>query len=333
MINSGLIAPHLQAFFADYLCQQKRLSPQTIISYRDTFRLLLTFLRDITGIEPCALRVIDLDAPTVLRFLDHLEQQRGNSVSSRNVRLSAIRSFFRLVALRDPDSIGLATRVLAIPIKREDKKLIGYLTRTEIQALLAAPDCSPWAGQRDHALFSTLYNSGARVSEIIALKRDHICFGATTFLQLTGKGRKERTIPLWSETSKVLKAWFCKLGNNAEGIVFPNARGKPLTRDGVDYLLKKASRKATIDCPSLATKTITPHIVRHATAMHLLQAGVDIATIALWLGHESIETTHVYLKADLALKERALGKLDPVDDGRMLRFKADDPLLEFLASF
>jgi len=279
------------------------------------------------------LRVVDFDAPAVLSFLDHLEQQRGNSVSSRNVRLSAIRSFFRLVALRDPESIGLATRVLAIPVKREDKKLIGYLTRAEIQALLAAPDRSQWAGQRDHALFLTLYNSGARVSEIIALKRHHICFGATTFLQLTGKGRKERTIPLWSKTGKVLKAWFRKLGNNADSIAFPNARGKHLSRDGVDYLLKRSARKATIDCPSLATKTITPHIVRHATAMHLLQAGVDIATIALWLGHESIETTHVYLEADLALKERALGKLDPVDDGRMLRFKADDPLLEFLASF
>ena len=195
MTNNGLVAPHLQAFFADYLCQQKRVSPRTILSYRDTFRLLLTFLKDTTGIEPCALRVIDLDAPAILRFLDHLEQQRGNTVSSRNVRLSAVRSFFRLVALRDPESIGLATRVLAIPVKREDKKLIGYLTRPEIQALLAAPDRSQWAGQRDHALFSTLYNSGARVSEIIALKRHHICFGATTFLQLTGKGRKERTVP------------------------------------------------------------------------------------------------------------------------------------------
>lgn len=170
---------------------------------------------------------------------------------------------------------------------------------------------------------------------IRTLPRHHICFGATSFLQLTGKGRKQRTVPLWSETSKVLKAWFRKLGNgnNADNIAFPNARGKHLSRDGVDYLLKRSARIATIDCPSLATKTITPHIVRHATAMHLLQAGVDIATIALWLGHESIETTHVYLEADLALKERALGKLDPVDDGCMLRFKADDPLLEFLASF
>lgn len=177
--------------------------------------------------------------------------------------MSAIRSFFRLVALRDPESTGLATRVLAIPVKRQDKKLIGYLTRTEIQAILGAPDRSQWAGQRDHALFSILYNSGARVTEITDLKCRHISFGATSVLQLTGKGRKERTIPLWRKTSKVLKAWFRTLGDDADNIAFPNARGKSLSRDGVDYLLKRAVRKATIDCPSLATKTVSPHIIRH----------------------------------------------------------------------
>lgn len=330
-MSSNLIAPHLQAFFADYLSRQKRLSPQTIISCRDTFRLLLIFLRDTTGIEPSALRIPDLDAPAILRFLDYLEQQRGNAVRSRNIRLSAIRSFFRLVALRDPDSIGVATRVLAIPLKREDKKLIGHLTRAEIQALLEAPDRSGWAGRRDHALLLTLYNSGARVSELIRLQRDHVCFGVSTFLQLTGKGRKERTVPLWPETRRVLKAWFNELGNHANGIAFPSARGRPLSRDGVDYLLRQAIQRAIPTCPSLATKHITPHVIRHSTALHLLQAGVDIATIALWLGHESIETTHVYLETDLALKEKALAKLDPVETG-LVRFKADDPLLGFLTS-
>src|SRR5215471_8310172 len=189
LMSSNLIAPHLQAFFADYLCRQKRLSPQTIVSCRDTFRLLLTFLREQTGIEPSALHLADVDAPAVLRFLDYLEQQRGNSVRSRNIRLSAIRSFFRLVALRDPDSIGIASRVLAIPIKRGDKKIVSYLTRPEIQALITAPDRSKWTGRRDHALLLTLYNSGARVSEIITLKRDQVSFGASTFVQLTGKGR------------------------------------------------------------------------------------------------------------------------------------------------
>jgi integrase/recombinase XerD len=331
MTYSSLIAPHLQAFFADYLCHQKRLSPQTIVSCRDTFRLLLTFLRDHTGVEPSALRLADVDASAVLRFLDYLEQQRGNSIRSRNIRLSAIRSFFRLVALRDPDSIGIATRVLAIPLKREDKKLIGYLTRPEMQALLTAPEQSKWSGRRDHALLLMLYNSGARVSEVSTLTRAQVCFDTSTFVQLIGKGRKERTVPLWHDTAQVLKAWFRELGDHARGMAFPNARGKPLSRDGVDYLLKQAVLRAIPTCPSLAHQHISPHVIRHTTAMHLLQAGVDIATIALWLGHESIETTHVYLAADLAMKEKALEKLDPIA-GEWQRFHADDALLAFLAS-
>jgi integrase/recombinase XerD len=331
LMHSSFIAPHLQAFFADYLCQQKRLSPQSIVSCRDTFRLWLTFLRDRTGMEPSTLQLADLDAPAVLRFLHYLEQERGNSVRSRNIRLSAIRSFFRLVALREPASIGIVTRVLAIPMKREDRKLIGYLTRTEMQALLAAPDRSTWSGRRDYALLLTLYNSGARVSEVTALKRDQVCFGASTFLQLIGKGRKERSVPLWPDTAQVLKAWFEELGDDAGPIAFPNARGKALSREGVDYLLKQAMQRAMPTCPNLATKHITPHVVRHTTAMHLLQAGVDIATIALWLGHESIETTHMYLQADLAMQEKALEKLDPLV-GVWKRFHADDPLLTFLNS-
>jgi site-specific recombinase XerD len=331
LMQRNLIAPHLQAFFADYLCQQRRLSPQTIVSCRDTFRLLLTFLRDQTGVEPSALRIADVDAPAVLRFLTYLEEQRGNSVRSRNIRLSAIRSFFRLVALRDPDSLGIVTRVLAIPMKRADRKLIGYLTRTEIQALLAAPDQAMWSGRRDHALLLTLYNSGARVSEVMTLKRAQVCFGASTFVQLLGKGRKERTVPLWPATAHVLKAWFAELGEDAGPLAFPNARGKALSREGVDYRLQHAIQRALPACPSLATKHITPHVIRHTTAMHLLQAGVDIATIALWLGHENIETTHMYLQADLAMKEKALEKLDPLEGG-WKRFQADDPLLTFLNS-
>ena len=329
MTHNSLLAPHLQAFFADYLCRQKRLSPHTIGSCRDTFRLLLTFLREHTGIAPSALRIADVDAPAVLRFLDYLEQQRSNSVRSRNLRLAALRSFFRLVALRDPDSIGIATRVLAIPIKRTDKKLLGYLTRSEMQALLAAPDQSKWSGRRDHTLLLTLYNSGARVSEITALTCKHVCCGASTFLQLTGKGRKERTIPLWPITSQVLQTWFAELGAQADRIAFPSARGKSLSRDGVDYLLQQAIQRAIPACPSLAIKHISPHVIRHTTAMHLLQAGVDIATMALWLGHESIETTHVYLETDLAMKEKALEKLEPIA-GAWQRFHADDPLLAFL---
>jgi integrase/recombinase XerD len=326
-----LIAPHVQAFFTVHLCHQKRVSPQTIASCRDTFRLLLTFVHETVGIEPSALCVPDLDAPTILAFLDHLEHHRGNAVRSRNIRLSALRTFFRFVALRDPESVTIATRVLAIPRKREDKKLIGYLTRDEMEALLAAPDRSHWGGRRDHALLLTMYNSGARVSEITALHRAQVCFGATTFLDLHGKGRKERTVPLWPQTSRVLQAWFREENAAADQIAFPNARGKPLSRHGVMYLLQQVVHVATAACPSLHTKTVSPHVIRHTTAMHLLQAGVDIAVIALWLGHESLETTHVYLEADLATKERALQKLAPIE-APLARFTPDDPLLAFLTS-
>src|SRR5712691_2615729 len=267
---SHLIAPHIQAFFAEYLCQQRRLSPQTIRSCRDTFRLWLMFLRDHTGVEPSALQITEVDAPVVLRFLTYLEQERGNSVRSRNIRLSAIRSFFRLVALRDPESLGVVTRVLAIPMKREDRTLIAYLTRTEMQALLAAPDQSKWSGRRDYALLLTLYNSGARVSEVTALRREQVRFGASTFLQLVGKGRKERTVPLWPDTAQVLKSWFEELGEDAGPMAFPNARGKTLSREGVDYLLQHARQRALPACPSLATKHITPHVVRHNPAYLLM---------------------------------------------------------------
>jgi site-specific recombinase XerD len=310
---------------------KKRVSPQTIASCRDTFRLLLTFVQETRGIAPAALCVPDLDAPTILAFLDHLEHRRGNAVRSRNIRLSALRTFFRFVALRDPESLTIVTRVLAIPRKREDKKLIGYLTRDEMEALLAAPDRSHWVGRRDHALLLTMYNSGARVSEITALRRAQVCFGATTFLDLHGKGRKERTVPLWPQTSRVLQAWFREGAASAEQIAFPNARRKPLSRHGVMYLLQQVVHVATITCPSLRTKPVSPHVIRHTTAMHLLQAGVDIAVIALWLGHESLETTHVYLEADLATKERALQKLAPVEEP-LARFTPDDPLLAFLTS-
>lgn len=325
------LAPHIQAFFTDHLCRHKRVSPQTLASCRDSFRLLLTFVKETTGIEPSALGVADLDAPTLLAFLDHLEQQRGNSIRSRNIRLSALRTFFRFVALRDPASVEMVARVLAIPGKREDKKLVGYLTRPEIDALIAAPDQSSWLGRRDHALLLTLYNSGARVSEITSLQRAQVTFGATTFLELQGKGRKERTIPLWPQTRDVLKRWFREGGEHKSAMAFPNARGRPLARHSINYLIHKAVEGAAPHCPSLLTRSITPHLIRHTTATHLLQAGIDIATIALWLGHESIETTHVYLETDLATKEQALQKLAPVED-QAARFTADDPLLAFLTS-
>jgi site-specific recombinase XerD len=326
-----LLAPHVQVFFTHHLCQHKQASAQTIASYRDTFRLFLTFVKDTTGREPVALQLSDLDAPIVLQFLDYLERQRGNTVRSRNLRLAAIRTFMRFLALRAPESLAIATRVLAIPVKRTDKKLIEALTRVEVEALLAAPDRSSWIGRRDHALLLTLYNSGARVSEVTTLQRHQVCFGTPTFLQLTGKGRKERTVPLWPQTSQMLQAWFAELGEDGGRTAFPNTRGRPLSRDGVAHLLQRAVHKTAAVCPSLRTKKITPHVLRHTTALHLLQAGVDIAVIALWLGHESLETTHAYLEIDLAHKEQALHKLAPIE-GPMARFTAPDPLLAFLTS-
>jgi len=329
--SSSLIAPHLHAFFTTYLGQHKRASPQTVASCRDTFRLLLLFIKDTKQIEPSALGLTELDVPTILAFLTHLEQHRGNTVRSRNIRLSAIRSFFRFVALRDPERVDLVMRILAIPVKRQDTKLIGYLTREEIEAILTAPDRSTWVGRRDHALLLTMYNSGARVSEMTALRCAQVAVGVSIFVHLHGKGRKDRTIPLWPQTSRILQDWFRERGAEQGHMAFPNARGQPLSRHGVNYLLHQAVTKAMTGCPSLQNKNVTPHVIRHTTAMHLLQAGIDIATIALWLGHESIETTHIYLAADLEAKERALQKLAPVED-QGGRFMAADPLLTFLAS-
>jgi len=329
--NSNQIGPLLQNFFVDYLCTQKRSSSQTIASYRDTFRLLLEFIREQHGIEPAAVCISDLDVPVILSFLDHLEQSRHNSIRSRNLRLTAIRSFFRIVALRDPASVNQAARVLAIPVKRADRRIVRSLTRAEIDAILAAPDLNQWSGRRDHTLLLTLYNSGARVSEITALERAQCRFGSHSFLHLYGKGRKERTVPLWTKTARALQSWFREPSPHQTTLAFPSARGQKLTRNGVDHILQQAIDRARAECPSLREKKVTPHSVRHATAAHLLQSGADISVISLWLGHESIETTHIYLEADLATKERALSKLAPAGS-ELPRFKAKDEVLAFLAT-
>jgi len=331
MSAAGSAGALIQGFFVDHLMRHKRVSSQTISAYRDTFRLLLGFLQDTHGIAPAAVRLTDLHVARILAFLDHLEQQRHNTVRTRNARLAAVRSFFRYVALREPDSLDLITRILAIPTKRTDHRLVGYVTRAEMDALLVAPDRTTRAGRRDHALLLTLYNSGARVSEITALRRAQVSLGASSSIELHGKGRKERVVPLWARTARVLRGWFSELGDGTDGVAFPNARGGPLTRHGVMYLLDRAVHRAHATCPSLIAKPMSPHIIRHTTAMHLLQAGVDLATIALWLGHESLETTHVYVEADLAMKERALEQLAPLGPGAH-RFRADDTLLSFLTA-
>lgn len=329
MKDSSLVGPLLQSFFAEHLVIHKRVSPRTMESYRDTFRLLLEYARTQSGVEPSALRVSQLDVDLVLAFLDHLERERCNCPRSRNARLAAIRSFFRLVAFRAPEHAGVATRVMAIPSKRFDRRLVGYLTRQEVEAVIAAPDTTTWAGRRDHALLLTLYNTGARVSEVASLRREQIRFAVTTAaVHLEGKGRKERAVPLWAKTTRVLREWM-RSPCDARTPVFPSARGAHLTRDGIDYILRQAVARASERQSTLGSKRVTPHVIRHTTAMHLLQSGVDMSVIALWLGHESLETTHMYVEANLATKERALEKLRPVTTAPG-RFRPDDTLMAFL---
>jgi site-specific recombinase XerD len=329
MTDSDLLGPLLQGFFLDHLLQHKHASPRTVAAYRDSFRLLLTFLHKTTGTQPAKLRVTDVDASSVLTFLDHLERERLNTVRSRNARLAAIRSFFRYVAFQAPERLGLVGRVLAVPQKRPERKLLGYLTRTEMDALLAAPECSSWAGRRDHALLLCLYNTGARVSEIIAVRRSEICLNGESSLRLHGKGRKERQVPLWTKTARVLRKWFEELTDATQVFAFPNARGGALARHGVAYIIAQNVQRASRACPSLALKKVSPHTIRHTTAMHLLQAGVAPAIIALWLGHESLETTHTYIEADLEMKRRTLEKLPPAGQ-KPRSFKPSDTVLAFL---
>jgi integrase/recombinase XerD len=327
-----LVGPHLQRFFAEHLTVHKRASPRTVASYRDTFRLLLQFMQDTTGIAPTALPVATIDADAILAFLNHVERDRRCSARSRNARLAAFRGFFRFLSLHDPSCLGMATRIMAIPNKRFEKKLVGFLSRAEVKALIAAPDCNTWSGRRDHALLLTLYNTGARISEIIGLRRRQLNLdGGHANIQLLGKGRKERVIPLWDETARVLRGWLREIDDAPDAIIFPSARSQSLSRDGADYILRRAVVKATSACSSLVNKSVSPHVIRHSTAMHLFQSGVDLAVIALWLGHESIQTTNIYITADLASKEKALERLDPIN-GRFSRYRPTDRLMAFLAT-
>lgn len=277
--------PLVRAFFPDHLLRQKQVSPQTVAAYRDAVRLLLAFLQQHQQIAPDQVTLDHLDVPVILAFLDHLETDRHNSSRSRNARLAALRSFFRFVAFRCPDRLDVTTRVLAIPRKKTTRRMVHFLTREEMEALLTSCDRSTWGGRRDHALLLTLYNTGARVSELTALRRAHVRVGPSTVVQLFGKGRKERSVPLWARTGRVLRAWFDELGDATPDLAFPNAHGARLTRHGVAYLLRDVATRGQTTCPSLTTKRVSPHVIRHSTAMHLLQAGVHLATIALWLGH------------------------------------------------
>jgi site-specific recombinase XerD len=319
----------VQEFFHRRLLTERGVSAHTIASYRDTFELLLRYVERRTGRTPSALTLDDLDAPLVLDFLDHLEQERGNSARTRNLRLTAIRSFMRYASLRDPAVLPVAERVLALSPKRFDRPALDFLSRDEVDALLAAPDQRSWSGHRDAVLLAVLYNSGARVSELANLHVADLLIDRSCALHLHGKGRKQRVVPLWKHTAKQLRHWLPRIDQSPAAPVFPNRAGKPLTRSGVEQRLRLAVATASTRCPTLLGRRISPHTLRHTTAMHLLQAGVDITVIALWLGHEDTSTTHQYVEADLAMKDAALRRLDQ-PALKHVRYTPSDRLLVFL---
>jgi len=321
----------LESFLTQRLINQRQASPHTIASYRDTFRLLLQFAQQRLHREPSQLRLEDLDAPLIGAFLDHLEKGRSNVSRTRNLRLTAIRSFFRYAAYQQPTHSAQIQRVLAIPNKRQARPLVGFLTRPEIEALLAAPNQQTWGGRRDHAFLLMALQTGLRLSEMTALRRGDLALGTGAHVRCQDKGRKERCTPLGKQTATVLKAWLREPARGSSDIVFPNARGGRLSADGAQYLVAKHLVVARQRSPSLRLKRVSPHVLRHSAAMELLQGGVDRSVIALWLGHESVETTQIYLDANLALKEEALKKTTPLN-GKAGRYRADDRLLQFLKS-
>jgi integrase/recombinase XerD len=326
---SPALAPVLQRFFLERLVRQRNVSPATIAAYRDTFRLLLRFAERRLKRAAAVLRLEDLDAPLILAFLDHLEHERGNSVRSRNARLAAVRSFARYVSGEEPTVLPVLQRILAIPSKRHHRPVLGFLSREEVQAILDAPDASTWSGQRDRALFLILYNTGARISEALGLRVADVPADGTPRVTLRGKGRKERTVPLWPRTRRLLTNWIRTRGGAATDPLFLNHRHVRLSRSGAAHRLALARDRAVSTCASLRGRHVSPHTFRHTTAMHLLHSGTDSAVIALWLGHESSATTHGYLEADLAMKERALARVDP-PKASARRFKPTDEILAFL---
>lgn len=323
------LAPLLQRFFTQRLMQQRQASPHTISSYRDTFRMFLKFAQNQLHTAPERLTFEIMDAPLIVRFLDYLEKHRHLNVRSRNLRLTAIHSFFRYAAFEVPTHAAQIQRVLSIPSKRFTRRQVHSLTRPEVMALLAAPDQSTWFGRRDHAFLLMAAQTGLRLSEMTGLTRNNITIGTGAHVRIVGKGRKERSVPLAKPTVAVLKVWLHETPCGDGGVLFPNRRGAPLSPDGVHYLFLRHVKTAAKLCPSLIGKRVTVHVLRHTMALDLLQGGVDRSVIALWLGHESVETTQIYLEATLAMKEQALEKAKPIK-GRFSRYRPGDHLLGFL---
>jgi site-specific recombinase XerD len=319
----------LERFFTHRLMQQRQASPHTISSYRDTFRMLLKFVQERLQTPPAQLALEAVDAPLIVRFLDHLEAHRKLSVRSRNLRLTAIHSFFRYAAFEAPAHAAQIQRVLAIPSKRFTRRQVHFLTRAEVKALLAAPDQGTWFGRRDHALLLVAAQTGLRQSELTSLTRDDVTFGPGAHVRVIGKGRKERCVPLAKPTVAVLKTWLREPARGDGQVLFPNLRGTPLSPDAVHYLLLRHVKAASKGCSSLKRQRVTIHVLRHTMALDLLQGGVDRSVIALWLGHESVETTQIYLEATLAMKEKALEKAAPLKS-KFSRYRPDDQLMDFL---
>lgn len=318
----------IQRFFTDRLCTQMEASRHTVAAYRDTFRLLIRYANERRGRPPTKLTIEDIDADLVADFLTHVETARGNTARTRNTRLAAIRSFFRYVALTEPGWLLHCQRILAMPSKRYVKRSVTFLDAEEIAALLAAPDRTTQVGRRDHALLLLALQTGLRASELIALRCKDVIFGAGAHIRCVGKGRKERSTPLRRDTANLIQAWI-GAGRDADSPLFPSIRGERLSRDALEHLVHKHCLTAARACPSLAGKRVTPHTLRHSTAMELLHHGVDQSVIALWLGHESIETTQIYIHADMRLKEKALSRVASPDT-QPGRYRPDDELLAFL---
>jgi site-specific recombinase XerD len=325
----SLLAPTLQAFFCERLITQRDSSPETIASYRDAFRLLLAFASKRTGRQPCQLDIDDLDAPLIGAFLNHLERDRGNSPRTRNNRLAAIHSFHKYAAFQHPEHLQTIGRVMAIPTKRYEQNTVTYLNLDEVKALLGAPDRSTWLGRRDHALILLAVLTGVRVTELVTLRIADVSLTTGAHIKVTGKGRKRRTVTLTRETVTVLRQWLKERQGQPEDPLFPTRRGTRLSRDAVELLVAKHAATAARSRLSLAGKRVTPHVLRHTNAMLLRAGNVDIATIALWLGHESTKTTRIYEHADPALKEQAVARLTPVGV-KPGRYRPGDALLAFL---
>jgi integrase/recombinase XerD len=323
------LAPALQAFFTERLITQRNSSLQTIAAYRDTFKLLLCFAHEQTGKQPFQLDLDDLDAPLIGAFLAHLEQMRGNSPRTRNARLGAIHSFYRFAALEHPEHAHTIARVMAIPTKRHERNTVSYLDLDEIKALLAAPDRSTWLGRRDHALLVIMIQTGVRVSELVGLRVCDVHLRTGAHIRVTGKGRKKRATTLTAETVAIVRQWLNEHRGEPEDPLFPTRQGQPLSRYTVGVVVSKHAATAAASCPSLTAKRVTPHVLRHTNAMLLRAKGVDIATIALWLGHESTQTTHIYEHADPALKEQTIARTAPLGT-KPGRYRPTDMLLAFL---